>query len=224
LLDGLRVAGLDPDDSYSWDPRRSPYPGLAPFAFEYAAVFFGRERETARLLELLQPTLQRGAGRFVGVVGPSGSGKSSLLRAGLCRTPGRWVLLPPLQPGRQPTRELVDCLARAFAAHGASRSRDDLAAVLDEGSAGLQKVAEELSMTVELAGGGAGRPNVLVVLDQAEDLLTRAGPTEQHAFLDLVTGALAEDSPLWVVATVRRSTCPQRRTGRGWPKRSTTRW
>jgi hypothetical protein len=204
LLHGLRAAGLDPDDSYSWDPLRSPYPGLAPFAFEDAAVFFGRERETARLVELLQPTLQRGAGRFVGIVGPSGSGKSSLLRAGLLprlrRSPGRWVLLSPLQPGRHPTRDLAGCLARAFAENGAPRSTADLASILDEGSAGLQKVAEELS---EMAGGGGGRPNVLVVLDQAEELLTRTGPVEQHAFLDLVTGALAEDSPLWVVATVR---------------------
>jgi energy-coupling factor transporter ATP-binding protein EcfA2 len=170
-------------------------------------VFFGREREIARLVELLQPTLQRGAGRFVGIVGPSGSGKSSLLRAGLLprlhRSPGRWVLLPPLQPGRRPTRDLAGCLARAFAANGAPRSTEDLAAVLDEGSAGLQKVAEELSKMAEPAGGGTGRPNVLVVLDQAEELLTRTGPVEQHAFLDLVTGALAEDSPPWVVATVR---------------------
>ncbi len=60
LLAGLRAVGLDPADSFAWDPRRTPYPGLAPFAAEDAAVFFGRRPETRRLVELLTPTLQRG--------------------------------------------------------------------------------------------------------------------------------------------------------------------
>src|SRR4051794_32850611 len=109
LVAGLRSAGLDPADSFAWDPDRSPYPGLVPFAPEDAAVFFGRQPETHRLLELLTPTLQRGPGRFVGVVGPSGSGKSSLLHAGLLprltRQPERWLVPPPLRPGRRARRD-----------------------------------------------------------------------------------------------------------------------
>src|SRR4051794_11746946 len=83
LLAGLRPAGLDPADSFAWDPHRSPYPGLAPFPPDDAAVFFGRQPQTHRLMELLTPTLQRGAGRFIAIVRPSGSGKSSLLHARL---------------------------------------------------------------------------------------------------------------------------------------------
>src|SRR3712207_5591800 len=45
LLAGLRSAGLDPADSFTWDPARSPYPGLVPFALEDAAGFFGRQPE-----------------------------------------------------------------------------------------------------------------------------------------------------------------------------------
>ena len=75
-----------------------------------------------RLVELLQPTLQRGAGRFVAVVGPSGSGKSSLVRAGLLprleHLHSKWVVLPALVPGQQPTRNLAYCVAAAFAARG----------------------------------------------------------------------------------------------------------
>jgi hypothetical protein len=41
LRAGLRQAGLDPADSFSWDPTRRPYPGLEPFAPQDAAVFFG---------------------------------------------------------------------------------------------------------------------------------------------------------------------------------------
>ena len=54
-----------------------PYPGLRPFESYEADVFFGREDHTDRLLEILQRE------RFLAVIGPSGSGKSSLVRAGL---------------------------------------------------------------------------------------------------------------------------------------------
>src|SRR4051794_13638198 len=164
LVAGLRSAGLDPADSFAWDPARSPYPGLVPFAPEDAAVYFGRRPETHRLVELLTPTLQRGPGRFVAVVGPSGSGKSSLLHAGLlprlARQPERWLVVPPLRPGRQPTANLVGGLARAFAARGHPRPEGAVAAALDRGSAGLVEVAGQLAA---LAGNGAGRPGVLVV-------------------------------------------------------------
>jgi WD40 repeat protein len=183
-------------------------------------VFFGRDHEIGRLLELLQPTLQRRAGRFVAVVGPSGSGKSSLLRAGLLprleRLHSKWVVLPALVPGQQPTRNLAYCLAAAFAARGQQQPAGEIAAVLRRGGAGLVDLADELGELVGAAvpGGAAdGRINVLVVIDQAEELLTRTGVREQQAFLSLLREALGDGSAVWVVATVRSeflSTAPER--------------
>jgi WD40 repeat protein/energy-coupling factor transporter ATP-binding protein EcfA2 len=214
LLVGLRLAGLDPADAFAWDPTRPPYPGLKPFSSKDAAVFFGRDQETHRLLELLQPTLQRGSGRFVAVVGPSGSGKSSLVRAGVLprleRQPARWVLLPVLRPGQHPTRQLIRSLEGAFAARGHPDRLTELAVRLDRGAGGLAALAVELA---ELRANDEGRPDVLLVIDQAEELLTRTGAHEQQAFLSLLRGAVDDDSPLWALATVRSeflSTAPER--------------
>jgi len=213
LWEGLRQAGLDPADSFAWDPTRRPYPGLEPFSPQDAAVFFGRDHEIERLLELVQPTLQRWAGRFVAIVGPSGSGKSSLLRAGLLprleKLKERWVVVPPVVPGQQPTRNLARSLAQAFSARGQKRSAAKLERHLGSGGpAALGELAEELA---DITGGD--EPKVLVVIDQAEELITRIGEREQQLFLRLLGDALGEGSPLWAVATVRSeflSSAPER--------------
>ena len=58
-------------------PRPNPFPGLRPFMEEEADLFFGRDRQSDELVHRLASR------RFLAVVGTSGSGKSSLVRAGL---------------------------------------------------------------------------------------------------------------------------------------------
>ncbi|MBX3325656.1 MAG: formylglycine-generating enzyme family protein, partial [Nitrospira sp.] len=67
------------DAVIEWPEDKSPYPGLEWFTQEYAPLFFGRDQEVKRLVEMLN----RPDGRFLIVSGPSGSGKSSLVGAGL---------------------------------------------------------------------------------------------------------------------------------------------
>ncbi len=200
LVDSLRQAGLDPSDSFSWDARRSPFPGLHAFAPEDAAVFFGREREIERVVELLHPTLERGSGRFVAVVGPSGSGKSSLVNAGvlprLARQPSDWTLLPRMVPGIQPLSRLARTLRSGFASAGETLAQDEIVERLERDPDALAGLVNELA---ELTDNTA----ILLVLDQTEELLTRASSTERKAFLRLVDHALHSDCPLWVLATVR---------------------
>jgi WD40 repeat protein len=84
------------------DPSRSPYPGLVSFGRNDADLFFGREKVIAQCLEMLR------AERFVAIVGTSGSGKSSLIHAGLLPWLPDVVLL---RPGEHPQQSLADARA-----------------------------------------------------------------------------------------------------------------
>src|SRR5271165_1114465 len=91
-----------------------PFPGLRPFVFADRDYFFGRESQIYALYRLVEH------GRFVAVIGSSGSGKSSLVLAGLCRLlaeesadPGgpHWVYRD-MRPGASPLSRLAKTLAR----------------------------------------------------------------------------------------------------------------
>ncbi|MCX4524264.1 AAA family ATPase [Streptomyces sp. NBC_01551] len=113
----------------TWTAGQPPYPGLEAFGEQDAAVFFGRERETAELVARLHPPVPAQARRFVTVVGPSGSGKSSLVRAGLLPAltarRSRWNAGGAFTPGTDP----VGALRQAFAEAGHARP---LALVVDQ--------------------------------------------------------------------------------------------
>jgi hypothetical protein len=66
-----------------WKSDQSPFPGLEAFTEQDSAVFFGREAEITELLGRLHPVVAAQANRLIAVVGPSGVGKSSLVRAGV---------------------------------------------------------------------------------------------------------------------------------------------
>lgn len=97
-----------------WDPDDSPYLGFDAFQEKHAPLFFGREDEARAGVELLE----RGSPGLVMTLGPSGSGKSSLVRAGIVprlrRLDERWLVVDPLRPGRDPFAELAMALRSTF--------------------------------------------------------------------------------------------------------------
>ncbi len=211
LVSELQRAGLR-EEAFDWDPARSPYPGLEAFGPDDAAMFFGRGAETSQILDLLQPALSRGAGRWVCLLGPSGSGKSSLLHAGvlprLARQGNRWLVVPPFTPGTRPIMKLAATLAAAYAGHRSQPDVDELERLLV--TSGSRAMLAQLGRLSEAAGGAT---RILVVIDQLEELVTRAGNRERQAFLRLLAESVHDDSPLWVISTMRSeflSTAPDR--------------
>jgi hypothetical protein len=83
LLSALVQIALDAQGGFDWDASRPPFPGLLAFQKEDAAVYFGRDDEIRRLIERLEARRSRGGAKLIALLGSSGSGKSSLLRAGV---------------------------------------------------------------------------------------------------------------------------------------------
>src|SRR5262249_54015407 len=160
--------------AFAWDPMRAPFPGLSPLEAEDAAVFFGRSTEIDELLARLQPILAS-TRRFISLIGPSGSGKSSLVRAGLVprlqRMRGRWTVLSPRRRGRSRRTMLARTLAAGLGESDWRAIRERIAGEPAE----LTGLVEDL-----LPETSAGEGSVLLAVDQAEELVT-ADPDEREA-------------------------------------------
>jgi len=171
---------------------RNPYKGLRAFDEADADDFAGRSRLIDQLIARLNP------GRFLAVVGPSGSGKSSVVRAGLLpalRAGGAagsddWFVTTML-PGPAPFEELETALLRI-----APERPVDLLGVLTEGDRGI---ARGLRHAVPDENA-----QVLLVIDQFEELFTLADPGVARSFLDALAVAVTEERPrVRVVLTLR---------------------
>jgi energy-coupling factor transporter ATP-binding protein EcfA2 len=167
-----------------------PYKGLEAFDFneDDPKYFYGR---TALVSELIEKVRQ---GNFLAVLGSSGSGKSSVVRAGLLyqlklgqRLSGshQWKILPIIRPGKQP----LQSLAAAFVTVEESEKRAERLRKTYEqelriqGAAGLRELVAEFDA-----------PTVVLVVDQFEEVFTLCQDVEERqSFFDCLLGAV-EDS------------------------------
>ena len=181
-------------DRPAWNPQRVPYPGLSAFSEADAPVYFGRDVQIAELIRRLHAVDVNKADRFVCVTGASGSGKSSLVHAGVIPRlrSRRWSVLPVVAPAGEPLTRL----AAAFAEH----TQVEQAAI-------RKWIRSEDFTPLAAPSGRFGR--VILVLDQLEELVTLSGPAEREMFLSAVARALAADRRLWVLATLRVEFLPE---------------
>jgi WD40 repeat protein len=187
----------------------NPFPGLRPFDFEESALFFGRDGQSEELVVRLARK------RFLAVVGASGSGKSSLVRAGLLpallggfmtRAGSDWRIAI-LRPGHDP----IGNLARALQDAGALGSTGQDAAVqVALAEASLRRGGLGLVSAVRQAGIRPAQP-VLIIVDQFEEIFrfvrASAGVDYQNdaaAFVKLILEASRScDVAIYIVLTMR---------------------
>nr|WP_246060143.1 AAA family ATPase [Herbidospora galbida] len=162
-----------------------PYPGLTSFTEADSAWFFGREKLTAELCRRVSACYDDASGPLL-VIGASGSGKTSLLRAGLLPAVARGELNIQGAVGWQrlvltPSNDPVTVLASRLAPLTAGSSHElatRLALSADEAAAVWQEAAGAADPHKTVPG------HLLVVVDQFEEIFTECGDkSRRHAFI-----------------------------------------
>lgn len=187
LVFDLARVGLVPRQSEEWDPNRSPYPGLERLTEDHAAVLFGREREIGLVLD----RLDRPQPPPLLVVGPSGSGKSSLVRAGVVpqlKRRANTTVLPVIDAGADPLQTIAVELERIEPKNDAQRLVDD---------------ARAFTLAIDRLAAASDGGRVVLVLDQAEDMVARTA-VRAHV-IELVNRLKATDRDRLAVIVILRS-------------------
>ena len=179
IVAGLASLGVRPHDDLDWDGSRPPYPGLNSFQVEDAGVYFGREDEVHRALDALHDIEFFGGTSVLLILGGSGTGKSSFMRAGVLSrilSEGKWRVVGPMRPGDKPFDQLQKCLRDAHI---------DSAAGIDAGPKGRNSSSP-----------------ILLTIDQLEELVS-ANVQESSNFVDWMNTAIPSPSPIYLLATLR---------------------
>lgn len=204
-----------------WDiaSKGSPFPGLVPYDWEHRQVFFGRALAIIEAKDELTVAAKRGV-PFVLIVGPSGSGKSSLARAGLLPFFDGMGMTPEIDDWRRltldPSPDALVAISNALysadvlpeladSPYPDPASFTQLALVAPEGA------ARNVAWALQQAADRKRQPNLakprlqlVVLLDQLETFL---GSSANNSAFQLVR-ALVEDAGVWVVATLRSDRYP----------------
>jgi WD40 repeat protein len=190
LWAGLRQAGLDPAAMFDWDGSRPPYPGLMVFQEQDAAIYFGRGAEIQATVEKLNRMQRLGDGQFAMILGASGSGKSSLLRAGvlprLKRDRDRWLVPGVFRPLGQPFERLATMLSAAFKGAGVERPWQEIRERLAQPAA-KDAAVDMVELATDLrAASGQREATLLLGVDQFEELLAPGEGDAAERFLSLL--------------------------------------
>ncbi len=171
-----------------------PYLGLEAFTEDKEHLFFGRDDFADALFTKVKRQ------NFVALVGPSGSGKSSVVQAGLFprlrRDTQAWVT-SFFQPQENPFLSLAAEFIKYWHPQAPSSAFINQAAKLAAELKDAQRLIEAIQRTVAAPDG-----HLLLVIDQFEELFTICAESDRRAFLDVLL-AVKDDAPVTILLTLR---------------------
>ncbi len=230
LKEGLIRVGLDPS-SFPFEPGRRPYPGFAFLEEKDAAIFFGRDAQIVRGLDKMRGLVRTGVDRMLVILGASGSGKSSFLRAGLWprlkRDDRTWLPLPIIRPERAVLSGqfgLAQALQSAMSSPAFAdqirkrdlpRSRGTIQEFIETKENGLAEIFTALRSIAHVSAFStemAPPPTVVLAVDQGEELFNEEGKDEAKLFIAMLTHTLKTVPGVLALVAMRTDAFPQLQT------------
>lgn len=181
-----------------YDTLQNPFPGLRPFQSDESHLFFGRDRYLDEILRKLNLY------HFVSVVGNSGSGKSSLVRAGVLpriAKEDKWILCT-MRPGKSPLEELCNAVfsPEVFGSNNSNEQQQIIAEnlkILSSNKLGLVQ-----AIRTKLPAG----KQLLILVDQFEEIFrfNNSNENDSTQLVDILLAAAQQnDVPIYVMLTLR---------------------
>lgn len=227
LKEGLLRAGIGAS-SFPLDPGRRPYPGLSALTEDDAAIFFGRNAQILRCLDEMRGLSRIGADRVLMILGASGAGKSSFVRAGLWprlkRDDRNWLPIPTIRPegavisGKyglaQKLQEVMvePWMAKEAKLYNLPRTRGAILELLgtqDDGLARIFRAMREARQVSFADDQPRQIPIVVLPIDQGEELLDAEGREEGEWFTEMVTQTLKSDPHALALVAIRSDAFPR---------------
>jgi WD40 repeat protein len=178
----------------------NPFPGLRPFAPEESENFHGRSSECGEVIAKLFKN------RYVSVIGTAGTGKSSLINAGIIpdinkmniKESGKWNIIS-FRPGANPFSNLAAAVSNCFSNSG--HEKTDINLILNEIN------EKDNDLTTLISQYSNPKDNVLVVIDQLEDVFRFTSPSEKgiaDQFIKFVVNSILHpDTDIFFLLSMR---------------------
>jgi len=209
---GLRSPALLMHWPPEGDRDRAPYRGLKPLETIDAGILFGRDAPIAEGVDRLRYLRASGSARLLVILGASGAGKSSFLRAGLVpqieHDSGHFLPLPVMRPERAALFG-ENGLLGALEAVLPHATRAEIRAAIREGGVGVQRLLLDFrhskAQRPEAGEAEADPPVVVLAIDQAEELFRVEGAEESAALLAIIRELALHEAPAVITIFAIRS-------------------